>query len=277
MRAAVYKFVHSHNICDTVDTELSDQPLFCNRKINTAKDFRKALIFMHDSVLCANGFCSRKFGLKIDERIWSIPSLITKETRLRVLQWNILLDIFPTNVLLCKMKMRDDQMCSYCNDVVDYMWEKKSYKDVWMCEREEYCNDGWIFLNKRPTVMCLAKKERKKKWQSTILFINMRTKHSSTKPQIFITLGPLPGHYILQSIFTTPFSQLSPNMPCSPNFQRPSNTVAINSDKRSPHARQKPLDSGVQTIWLIDDRLYIAILRSLEQTHCARMWFYMSD
>ena len=30
-------------------------------------------------------------------------------------------------------------------------------------------------------------------------------------------------------------------------------------------------------IWLIDDRLYSAILRSLEQTHCAHMWFYMSD
>ncbi len=28
---------------------------------------------------------------------------------------------------------------------------------------------------------------------------------------------------------------------------------------------------------LIDDRLYSAILRSLEQTHCARMWFYVSD
>ena len=26
-----------------------------------------------------------------------------------------------------------------------------------------------------------------------------------------------------------------------------------------------------------DDRLYSAILRSLEQTHCARMWFCMSD
>ena len=29
--------------------------------------------------------------------------------------------------------------------------------------------------------------------------------------------------------------------------------------------------------WLIDDRLYSAILRSLEQTHCACMWFNMSD
>ena len=29
--------------------------------------------------------------------------------------------------------------------------------------------------------------------------------------------------------------------------------------------------------WLIDDHLYSAILRSLEQTHCARLWFYTSD
>ena len=42
-RAAVYTFVHSHNVCDTADPELSHRLLFCNRKINTAKDFRKAL------------------------------------------------------------------------------------------------------------------------------------------------------------------------------------------------------------------------------------------
>ena len=36
--------------------------------------------------------------------------------------------------------------------------------------------------------------------------------------------------------------------------------------------------SGCSTlVSLIDDRLYSAILRSLEQNHCARMWFYMSD
>ena len=30
-------------------------------------------------------------------------------------------------------------------------------------------------------------------------------------------------------------------------------------------------------IFCIDDCLYRALLCSLEQTHCARMWFYMSD
>ena len=49
-----------------------------------------------------------------------MPSLATKETRLRDVQWKGLHNIYPTNTLLWKMKVRDDQMCSYCNDVVDY-------------------------------------------------------------------------------------------------------------------------------------------------------------
>ena len=76
---------------------------------------------MHDSVLCTIGFWSRKFGLEIDKHIRSMPSLVTKKnTRLGVLQWKVLHNIYPTNILLCKMKVRDDQLCSYCNDVVDY-------------------------------------------------------------------------------------------------------------------------------------------------------------
>ena len=62
------------------------------------------------TVPCANGFWHRKFGTEIDKHIWSLPSLVTKETRLRVLQWKLLHNIYPTNILLCKMKVRDDQM-----------------------------------------------------------------------------------------------------------------------------------------------------------------------
>jgi len=39
-------------------------------------------------------------------------------------------------------------------------------KDEWMSGREVYYNDGWVFINKRPTAMCLAtlkKKEEKKR------------------------------------------------------------------------------------------------------------------
>ena len=90
MRAAVHTFVHSVNGCDTVDTELSGLPPFCKRKVNTVKDFRKAVTSMHDSVPCANGFGHRKFGTEIDKDIWSLPSSVSKETRLRVLRWKLL-------------------------------------------------------------------------------------------------------------------------------------------------------------------------------------------
>ena len=60
MIAAVNTFVHSVDGGDTVDTVLSDLPPFCNRKITTVKDFRKAVISMHDSVPCANGFLAQK-------------------------------------------------------------------------------------------------------------------------------------------------------------------------------------------------------------------------
>ena len=56
MRAAVNTFVHSVDGCGTADTELSDLPSFCNRKINSVEDFRKAVVSMHDSVPCAMVF-----------------------------------------------------------------------------------------------------------------------------------------------------------------------------------------------------------------------------
>ena len=65
--------------------------------------------------------------------------------------------------------------------VQDVHVRKKSYKDVWRREWKEYCNDGWMFLNKRPPMMCWAKKNKKNKKsnlvfyaQSTITVISRR-------------------------------------------------------------------------------------------------------
>ena len=105
MRAAAYKVVHNHNVCDTVDNELSDQPLFCNTKINTAKDFGKALISKHDSVPCAKQWLLEQEIWIRNRRTHNYGQLVTKETRLRVLQWKILHNIYyPTNIILCEMK-----------------------------------------------------------------------------------------------------------------------------------------------------------------------------
>ena len=64
MRAAVNTFVHSVDGCDTVDTELSDLPPFCNRKINSVKDFRQVVLSMHDSVPCAMAFGTENLEYK---------------------------------------------------------------------------------------------------------------------------------------------------------------------------------------------------------------------
>jgi len=67
-----------------------------------------------------------------------VNTIISNEkttTRLRVLQWKILHNVYPTNILPCKMKVRDDQMCSYCNDVVDYIeqffFDSPTIKGFW--------------------------------------------------------------------------------------------------------------------------------------------------
>jgi hypothetical protein len=49
-------------------------------------------------------FWLRKFNVDLDENAWQIPHLVTKEVRLRELQWKINHNIYPTNILLQKMK-----------------------------------------------------------------------------------------------------------------------------------------------------------------------------
>ena len=82
----------------------------------------------------------------------------------------------------------------------------QSYKDTWMSEWEVYCNDGWMFLNKRSTLMCLATLKQKKKkkgktvkalcflwlfqdcWSQSLCFCRAET--SSTPAWCWATLVP---------------------------------------------------------------------------------------
>ena len=46
--------------------------------------------------------------------MWSIPYKCTKETRLRTLQWKIMSNIYPTNILLNKMGIAPNRNCTRC-------------------------------------------------------------------------------------------------------------------------------------------------------------------
>ena len=67
---------------------------------------------------------SKKFEVDFDKKIWLIPFNCCKETRLQILQWKILHYIYPTGVLLKKMKIKDTELCSFCAsvDTIDHFF-----------------------------------------------------------------------------------------------------------------------------------------------------------
>ena len=69
----------------------------------------------------AHGFWQRKLGFEINSKVWKTPSISTKEIRLRELQWKILHNIYPTNIMLNKMKLVDDNKCYICTHEIDYL------------------------------------------------------------------------------------------------------------------------------------------------------------
>ena len=66
-------------------------------------------------------FWQNKFGFELNEEVWQTAWKTTKETRLLVLQWKILHNIYPTNIMLSKMKVRENDKCTYCPETVDYI------------------------------------------------------------------------------------------------------------------------------------------------------------
>ena len=58
----------------------------------------------------------------------------TKEVRLRLLQWKIIHNIYPTKILLHKMKIEESPKCITCNEI-DYsehfFYECRQVKPVW--------------------------------------------------------------------------------------------------------------------------------------------------
>ena len=70
---------------------------------------------------CVCAFWQRKLGFEVNNKVWTRPSLATKEIRLKELQWKILHNIYPTNILLSKMRIVDDNKCSICGIEVDFI------------------------------------------------------------------------------------------------------------------------------------------------------------
>ena len=68
----------------------------------------------------AHNFWQKKFGFILEEEVWHTAWTTTKETRLRVLQWNISHNIYPTNIILNKINVRESHNCTFCSVTIDY-------------------------------------------------------------------------------------------------------------------------------------------------------------
>ena len=102
---------------DLNDWNMNQEPTFCDEKISnlTTKSIRHNLVNEREKLPHSISFWSRKFN---DVEIMPYFLLLyncTKETRLRTLQWKILHNIYPTNILLFKMGKKDSDNCDYCN------------------------------------------------------------------------------------------------------------------------------------------------------------------
>ena len=92
-----------------------------NDKKPSAKDFRRLIT---DSVFtkpCSSRFWLNKYNIYVDKNIWKLAWETTHEVRLRELQWKILHNIYPTNILLQKMGLTANNRCSLCKTEIDYI------------------------------------------------------------------------------------------------------------------------------------------------------------
>ena len=60
-------------------------------------------------------FWENKLGHKINEKTWENLFKSIKETKLTEIQWKILHNIFPTNILLSRMGLKKSENCEFCN------------------------------------------------------------------------------------------------------------------------------------------------------------------
>ena len=63
--------------------------------------------------MCGVNFWKNKYDIDVKNR-FATATYATKESRLRLLHFKILHNIYPTNILLNRMKIRESELCETC-------------------------------------------------------------------------------------------------------------------------------------------------------------------
>ena len=84
------------------------------------RQFRLRLVEANKTELIAVNFWRNKCGIKAEKERWTLASKCTSETRLRLLQWKILHNIYPTSILLNKMGISNSKNSAFGCNQTDY-------------------------------------------------------------------------------------------------------------------------------------------------------------
>ena len=93
-----------------IESNISDMAVTIFKLSN--KEIRNMIIKSKKTPVCSIGFWKHKFGIDV-ERYFGNAIRACKETRLRLLHFKVLHNIYPTDILLRKMKIKNTDMSDF--------------------------------------------------------------------------------------------------------------------------------------------------------------------
>ena len=137
---------HPRNVLDhfTISTAMTNILHLVQHKENTTIMFKEIEIgsigrklFYHFLMTEDNPLCeriwSRKYGVELTADHWGDIFKIS-ETRLQTLNWKIMHNIYPTNILLQKIRIKQSQMCDFCTEtdfIEHFLFNCQAVKRLW--------------------------------------------------------------------------------------------------------------------------------------------------
>ena len=121
VHTALVNVIRKQNGNEEINYHHSNGLVLNNKKCTKAKDFRKHIVDSKYTTPCATRFWLNNFNFVVNDKIWNIANSATKESRLRELQWKILHNLYPTNILLLKIGEAENNRCSLCYTEIDYI------------------------------------------------------------------------------------------------------------------------------------------------------------
>ena len=76
----------------------------------------------------------KKIGIRLNELTWSQIFSSSKETKLQEFQWKVVHNIFPTNILLNRMGLKQSEKCDFCGEtefIEHLFYDCKRLEQLW--------------------------------------------------------------------------------------------------------------------------------------------------